>query len=343
MDNFQKDIDDRANLTLSNRFELLLFRLGTSLDAAKSELFGINVFKLREIVPMPTFTRPAGMKPPLLGMVNIRDQVIPVIDLAAVAGCKPATGLNILLITEYARSVQAFAVESVENIIRTGLETGSHRRESDQRSLYHQYCLHRMKIRIPTTLRWCWMLSRSCMTSCLRIMTYTAITCRIKNSILNRVLWLSWRKTPKWRARHAGKKASTRCKFRALCISPVKMPREKIQIMAQQAESEGVPVSDKISMVLTDLEMPEMDGFTLTRLIKTDPRLKNIPVVIHSSLSGSANEDHVRKVQADGYVAKFEINELSAVIQEVLDRAANNIRGPLISHHQIASTPLLAK
>lgn len=95
MDNFQKDIDDRANLTLSNRFELLLFRLGTSLHEQKSELFGINVFKLREIVPMPAFTRPAGMKAPLLGMVNIRDQVIPVIDLPAVAGCKPETGLNI--------------------------------------------------------------------------------------------------------------------------------------------------------------------------------------------------------------------------------------------------------
>ena len=58
MDNFQKDIDDRANLTLSNRFELLLFRLGTSLNENKSELFGINVFKLREIVPMPEFRNP---------------------------------------------------------------------------------------------------------------------------------------------------------------------------------------------------------------------------------------------------------------------------------------------
>lgn len=71
MNNFQKDIDDRTNLTLSNRFELLLFRLGKSVEEQKSELFGINVFKLREIVPMPTFTRPAGMKAPLLGMVNI--------------------------------------------------------------------------------------------------------------------------------------------------------------------------------------------------------------------------------------------------------------------------------
>ncbi|WP_277269175.1 response regulator, partial [Pantoea septica] len=73
--------------------------------------------------------------------------------------------------------------------------------------------------------------------------------------------------------------------------------------------------------VLTDLEMPEMDGFTLTRNIKREETLKRIPVVIHSSLSGSANEDHVRKVGADGYVAKFEINELSAVIHSVLEKA----------------------
>lgn len=83
--------------------------------------------------------------------------------------------------------------------------------------------------------------------------------------------------------------------------------------------------------MLTDLEMPEMDGFTLTRKIKTDERLKKIPVVIHSSLSGSANEDHVRRVKADGYVAKFEVNELSSVIQEVMDRAAHNLEGPLVS------------
>ena len=88
--------------------------------------------------------------------------------------------------------------------------------------------------------------------------------------------------------------------------------------------------------MLTDLEMPEMDGFTLTRKIKTDERLKKIPVVIHSSLSGSANEDHVRKVKADGYVAKFEVNELSSVIQEVMDRAAQNISGPLVSRQLIA-------
>jgi two-component system chemotaxis response regulator CheV len=95
----------------------------------------------------------------------------------------------------------------------------------------------------------------------------------------------------------------------------------RIRSIQQQAKEEGIPIRDKISMVLTDLEMPEMDGFTLTRNIKTDINLRDIPVVIHSSLSGSANEDHVRKVGANGYVAKFEINQLSAVIHKVLEEA----------------------
>ena len=170
MNNFQKDIDDRTNLTLSNRFELLLFRLGKSVEEQKSELFGINVFKLREIVPMPTFTRPAGMKAPLLGMVNIRDQVIPVIDLPAVAGCKPETGLNILLITEYARSVQAFAVESVENIMRLDWQQ-VHTAEKAVNGRYITVSLAWTTTKRPTTWRWCSTLSRSCTTSYQRTTT----------------------------------------------------------------------------------------------------------------------------------------------------------------------------
>ena len=95
----------------------------------------------------------------------------------------------------------------------------------------------------------------------------------------------------------------------------------KIKEMNEAAQAAGESIHDKIALVLTDLEMPEMDGFTLTRNIKREESLKRIPVVIHSSLSGSANEDHVRKVGADGYVAKFEINELSTVIHSVLEKA----------------------
>ena len=334
MDNFQKDIDDRANLTLSNRFELLLFRLGTSMNENKSELFGINVFKLREIVPMPAFTKPAGMKSPLMGMVNIRDQVIPVIDLAAVAGCKPTTGLNILLITEYARSVQAFAVESVENIMRLDWKQ-VHAAETAVSGRY------------ITSI------------ACLDEKTDTndlAMVLDVEQILYditpaNHDLHATDLKTTKFNikpgavaivaedskvARSMLEKGLQAMAIPALMHITGKDAWEKIGVLAAQAQAEGVPITDKIALVLTDLEMPEMDGFTLTRKIKTDAILKDIPVVIHSSLSGNANEDHIRKVKADGYVAKFELNELSSVIEEVLERSTKKIDGPLISRKQLA-------
>ncbi len=67
---------------------------------------------------MPTITAVAGSPAHMMGVVDLRGQIIPVINLPAIAGCTPRTGLNILLITEYARSTQAFAVESVEDIVR---------------------------------------------------------------------------------------------------------------------------------------------------------------------------------------------------------------------------------
>jgi two-component system chemotaxis response regulator CheV len=93
---------------------------------------------------------------------------------------------------------------------------------------------------------------------------------------------------------------------------------ERLQSIAATAQAEGKTVQDKVALILTDLEMPEMDGFTLTRKIKQDPRFKSIPVVIHSSLSGSTNEDHVKNVGADAYVAKFDAEELAATIRKTL-------------------------
>ncbi|HBY34079.1 MAG TPA: chemotaxis protein CheV, partial [Delftia acidovorans] len=93
---------------------------------------------------------------------------------------------------------------------------------------------------------------------------------------------------------------------------------DRLNAIADSAQAEGLTVADKVALVLTDLEMPEMDGFTLTRHIKQDARFHSIPVLIHSSLSGSANEDHVRSVGADGYVAKFAAEDLAETLRRLL-------------------------
>jgi len=95
---------------------------------------------------------------------------------------------------------------------------------------------------------------------------------------------------------------------------------ERLQTIHADATANGKSIRDKVALVLTDLEMPEMDGFTLTRNIKQDPRFSGIPVIIHSSLTGTTNESHVKSVGADAYVAKFVAEELGATIRSVLHR-----------------------
>lgn len=118
MKSVQQEVDERSNLTSNNKFELLLFRLGGDEHGSSSELFGINVFKIREIVAMPAVTKVAGAPDHVLGVVNLRGQIIQVLDLPGITGVIPRTGLNIMLVTEFARTTQAFAVESVEEIVR---------------------------------------------------------------------------------------------------------------------------------------------------------------------------------------------------------------------------------
>lgn len=106
----------------ADTFELLLFRLGGDGAGERSELFGINVSNVREIVAMPPVTAIAGARAPVLGVVNLRGQIIRVLDLPAMGGCVPATGLNIMLVTEAGEATQAFAVEAVEEIVVLGHE-----------------------------------------------------------------------------------------------------------------------------------------------------------------------------------------------------------------------------
>lgn len=319
MDNFQKEIDERANLALSNKFELLVFRLGSDLNEEKSELFGINVFKLREIVPMTTITKAAGMKSPLLGMANIRGQIIPVIDLPAVVGCKPATGLNLLLVTEYARSTQAFAVESVEDIVRLDWSQ-VHAAEAgvSSRNITSIACLNGENKETTMVLVLDVEQILHDVIPSVREVKEGDIKLKGFNIKPGSVAIVAEDSKVARQMLEQGLKAMG---IPALMHNTGLEAWEQIRVMAQQAKDEGYSIRDKISMVLTDLEMPEMDGFTLTRNIKSDMNLRDIPVVIHSSLSGSANEDHVRKVGANGYVAKFEINQLSSVIHQVLEDA----------------------
>lgn len=320
MTNVQQEIDERSNLTSLNKFELLLFRLGGDPEGQHSELYGINVFKIREIAAMPPLTSIAESHPHMLGVVNLRGQVIPVIDLPAVVGCTPTKGLNIILITEFARTTQAFAVESVDEIVR--LEWSDVL--SAEGTAAGSYITSIARINDSTGGNNTRLVQVLDVETILRDMTpskeqdVNPETIGPEAPMKPDTLILAADDSHIARALIEQSLQALNAPY--IMTKSGKEAWEKLLDLMEQAQKEGKTVRDKVALVLSDLEMPEMDGFTLTRNIKQDPRFQGLPVVIHSSLSGSTNENHVKSVGADAYVAKFVAEDLATAIRRVLTK-----------------------
>ena len=314
----EQEIEERTRLAGNNQFELLLFRLGQSRNTGQRELFGINVFKVREVLVLPPITELANSHEHLMGVANIRGQIIPVIDLPAVAGCNPTKGRTILMVTEYGRTVQAFAVEEVNEIVRldwsqvlpaesshagaliTGLARldGAHANTRLAQVLDVEQILKNV---MPTATE---EINREAVGPEITLPAGSSILVADDSAVARTVIELGLN--------------AMGCPF--IMTKSGKEAWDRLNAIARDAEAHGQTARDHVAVVLTDLEMPEMDGFTLTRSIKSDPRFAGIPVVIHSSLTGTTNENHVRAVGADAYVAKFSPREFAATIRGVLPK-----------------------
>ena len=314
----QQEMEERTRLAGTNKFELLLFRLGESPSTGERELYGINVFKVREVLVMPKITALANSHQHLMGVANIRGQIIPVINLPAVVGCQPKMGHTILMVTEFGRSVQAFAVEDVREIVRLdwdqvlpaesshagAMVTGIARLDGSCAETRLAQVLDVEKVMREVMPESKEELSREVVGPNLLMPPGSSILVADDSQVARAVIELGLQAMgASFIMTHTGKQAW-----------------DHLQMVAEQALADGTLIKDKVAVVLTDLEMPEMDGFTLTRLIKQDKRFKGIPVVIHSSLTGTTNENHIKSVGADGYVAKFSPRELAITLRKVLAR-----------------------
>ena len=314
----EQEIEERSKLAGSNQFELLLFRLGESRNSGQRELFGINVFKVREVLVLPHITELAQSHEHLLGVANIRGQIIPVIDLPAVVGCNPTKGRTILMVTEYARTVQAFAVEEVNEIVRLewnqvlpadasqggALITGIARLDGERADTRLAQVLdveQILKNVMPSSAQ---EINREAVGPEVVLPEGTCLLVADDSAVARSVIEL-------------GLKAMG---VPYIMTKSGKEAWDRLNEFAAEAKAEGQHVKDKVCMVLTDVEMPEMDGFTLTRNIKASRQFDGIPVIIHSSLTGATNENLVKSVGADAYVAKFMPREFAAAIRGVMEK-----------------------
>lgn len=302
--------------TADSKFQLLLFRLGASTDSGNSEFFGINVFKVREIVVAPEVTSIINAPTHAMGLVNVRGQLIPIIDLPTLSGCIPKTGSKIVLVTEFARTTQAFLVDEVVEIIQLEWK---HFLVADGHSSSMISGVARIDGDAPDS----------------RLAQVLDVEQIIRNVFPNSQQSSDSSNIQKSKLPEgsiilfADDSAIARMlveeslKTMGLPYVAVKNGKEAWERLSQShsdAVNHGKSAKGRIALVLTDLEMPEMDGFTLTRSIKTDNRFAGIPVIVYSSLTGSASQGQATGAGADAYVAKFEPTELANAISTTLTR-----------------------
>lgn len=295
-------VDQRTQLAGHNRFELLLFRL------SGRQRFGINVFKVQEVIQCPALTQIPKSHSVICGVAHLRGKTIPVLELSMAIGLRPLarTDKSYVIVTEYNRTIQGFLVASVDRIINIGWNS----------------------VKAPPT-------------GVGKDGYLTAVT-EVEGDLIEVIDVEKVMKEVIGLREHASEAAIDRnvsgTDSRVLIVDDSSVARNQIKRVCDQLGlsydvlkdgleawehldrliQQGKDVENYYSMIISDVEMPRMDGYTLTSKIKNEAKLKNIFLVLHTSLSGVFNTAMIKKVGADEFLAKFEPDELVRTIQRRL-------------------------
>ena len=305
-DKLLNDANERSNLAGNNKMELLIFGLvdektGTTMDC------GINVFKVREVLETPPINSIPLTNNGVVGMVNLRGQIISVIDLPGTLNLSPLTkDRKFLIITEYNNSKQGFLVDKLDNIVR----------------------LDWSEIKSPPTMS-----NNMSLTAITEVEGKLVSILDVENIIAN-LMNKKYQDT----IEHVEKVNKTKEYFIYFADDSktardlITKTLDKMQMKYKYAENgqeafdalmnmarlHGDKLKDHLSLILTDIEMPEMDGFTLVKKLKEDKRFKDIPILMHSSLTGGSNRKLGEQMGIDDFIDKFNPMDLSKIIQKHL-------------------------
>ncbi|WP_018877829.1 chemotaxis protein CheV [Thioalkalivibrio sp. ALE28] len=306
MSQFIDDVNQRTQLVGQNRMELLLFQLGGS------QTFGINVFKVREVIPSPPLRQIPGSMSVVRGVATLRGGTVPIIDLARAMGLRSAAGASDsgdqkVVVTEFNRSVQGFWVSAVDRIVNVNWQdVKSPPRGTGRESFLVAVTeIDNKLVEIIDVER--------------VLSIVNPLPTEVSESIRADA-------TPAGGSKVvivddsvvARKQIEGAIRGLGFEYEVFKDGQEALDFLEQKA-GEG-PVRDQIELVISDIEMPRMDGYTLTARIRDNPALKDLKVLLHSSLSGEFNTDMVKRAGADAFLSKFNPDELANAVLDQTGR-----------------------
>ncbi|TRX74851.1 chemotaxis protein CheV [Pseudomonas mangiferae] len=297
-------VDQRTQLVGENRLEILMFRL------TGRQLFAINVFKVQEVLQLPKLTLIPQRHPVVCGVVNLRGQTLPVIDLSQAIGMRPLVPdqNSTIIVTEYNRSIQAFLVGGVDRILNLNWEAilpppGGAGRQ------HYLTAITKVDDQIVEVIDVEKVLAE------IVPMSTRVSEDRLSDPVLERargreVLLVDDSSVAISQLRDTLTQLGMKLHVASDGL-------KALNLLKKWADT-GEVMTDKLLMIFTDAEMPEMDGYRLTTEIRQDPRLRGLYVVMHTSLSGSFNDAMVKKVGCDNFLSKFQPDKLVDVVRQRL-------------------------
>lgn len=301
MSNILNSIDKRTQLVGENRMELLLFTLQTK------QLYGINVFKVREIIQSLPITLIPMRHRIVRGIAHIRGLTIPIIDLNLALGMTslPNAKEPFIIVAEYNKNIQGFMVESVVRIVNVSWSKVLPPPPGASKYSYLTAVTNIDDnlveiIDVEKVLQ--------------EIIPFTTevsqqqkdLAIAQQNPNLNKVLICD----DSIVARKQIIQSLEQLKVELIIKNDGK---EALEYLKEETK-DGSNIIDKLLLLISDVEMPEMDGYTLTSMIRKDPNLKDLHIVLHTSLSGIFNNSLIKKVGANQFIAKFDPNALAEVV-----------------------------
>ena len=305
MSDILSSVDQRTQLAGQNRLELLLFKI----DAR--QLFAINVFKVREVIPEPKYKTVPQSHPYVIGIANIRGHATPLIQLASPLGrhSQVPLGQGFIIVTEFNRMVQGFRVDAVDKIINISWEAVLPPPKSS-RSGHYMTAVTQHEDQLIEILDVERILAdvRGLEANVSESLRNEAAT--VQEQRPHRVLVVDDSSVARLQVRRTLEQIGVEVEL----ANDGREALEKLEAMAAQDAPE-----EWFDAVVSDIEMPRMDGYTLCSRLRADERLAKLPIILHTSLSGSFNQAMIERVGANGFLPKFQPDELASSVLKVLE------------------------
>lgn len=295
-------VNQRTQLVGENRLELLLFRLGSG------QLYGINVFKVKEVLQCPKLTLLPRRNAVVRGVAHIRGGTVSIMDLSLATGQGALTDIDncFVIITEYNRATQGFLVKGVDRIINMNWEA-IHPPPKGSGKEHYLTAVTEVDGKLVEIIDVEKILSE--VSPIDENISEGVVAEEVREEAASKHVLIV---DDSAIARKQIKRCVESIGVETTLLNDGRQALEYLQELAENGEN----VANKFMVMISDIEMPEMDGYTLTAGVRADPRLADLHIVLHTSLSGVFNQAMVQKVGANSFLAKFNPDQLATMVSE---------------------------